>query len=85
MTFESDNEQILEKVIDIIHQIEPDVKIQNMMTQTTDEKKYSQCYHEHDHCNCNHDHHEHDHCDCGHAHEAIPERDIKDGVRFSIQ
>ena len=72
MTFESDNEQILEKVIDIIHQIEPDVKIQNMMTQTTDEKKYSQCYHEHhhehDHCNCNHDHHEHDHCDCEHEH-----------------
>ena len=140
MTFESDNEQILEKVIDIIHQIEPDVKIQNMMTQITDEKKYSQCYHEHhhehdhcncnhdhhehdhcdcehehhhehdhcdcehehhhkhdhcdcghehhhehEHCNCDHDHHEHDHCDCGHAHEAIPERDIKDGVRFSIQ
>ena len=69
MTFESDNEQILEKVIDIIHQIEPDVKIQNMMTQTTDEKKYSQCYHEHDHCDCEHEHHhKHDHCDCGHEH-----------------
>lgn len=96
MSFNSENPKIDEKIRQIIHDMEPDVHIENM-----DHDHHSSCqsHHEHHHehhydhhCSCESDHvhhHEHHHhCSCGcedeHDHELKPVRNISGGIKIHI-
>ena len=88
MIFHSDNEHILEKISNIISQMEPDVQIQNMNKSQTDNHYHNQeecqCGHEHHHeddkCHCGHEHHhEHSECHCEHEHHHYEDEECHCG------
>lgn len=70
-------EELKEKIINTIHEIEPDVVFDQLHTDA------------HTHCACNHEHtheHDHEHCTCNHEHEHLvhEERILADAIVFNI-
>lgn len=96
MTVELEEKQaatIKQKIITLIHDLEPEVVVE----EATKQKHH----HDHGHCGCHHDHshehtedhcegaHEHPHeagsCSCGHDHETKAERVIADAYKFQVR
>lgn len=81
----------------LIHDLEPDVRIEEVNKEHKHTKEHAHTHvegqqeHHHEHCECGHDHeehheheHHHEHCDCGHDHEEKEARILANAHKFSI-